>query len=373
MDFIYTSEQEALRDSVRRFVEREYHWERRFELIRAAPGADSGHWATFAELGLLGAGLSEDEGGFGGGIVENALIAEELGRALVIEPFIGHVIATQIISAIGGDVAALLIEPMVMGERRIMPALGEAAGRGDPAAIAAVASSDGDGYRISAVKTLVDGAAQATDFIVSALHEGTVALFLVAATADGLSRRDYRTLDNHRVADLTLDGVAARLIASGDVAEAAMARGLDHGLIALGGEALGAMDAAMWATRDYLKMRRQFGVPLSTFQALQHRMADVLIEVELTRSLLFHALGAVAAADAAMRAAAASALKVQIAKGGLLVTREAIQFHGGIGVTEELNISHFYRRIFVMTRLFGDADLHLDRFSAVVDTIQTQK
>jgi alkylation response protein AidB-like acyl-CoA dehydrogenase len=369
VDFTYTSEQEALRDSVRRLVEREYAWEQRFELIRAAPGADSGHWATFAELGLLGAGLSEDEGGFGGGIVENALIAEELGRALVIEPFIGHVVATQIVSAIGGDIAALLIEPMVMGERRILPALGEAAGRGDPAAITAVASRDGEGFRVSAAKTLVDGAAQATDFIVSALHEGALALFLVAATADGLSRRDYRTLDNHRVADLTLDGAAAQLIASGDAAVAAMARGLDHALIALGGEALGTMDAAMWATRDYLKMRRQFGATLSTFQAIQHRMADMLIEVELTRSLLFHALGAAAGGDAAMRAAAASALKVQTARGGLLVTREAIQFHGGIGVTEELNISHFYRRLFVITRSFGDADLHLDRFSAVIDAM----
>ncbi|WP_340314532.1 acyl-CoA dehydrogenase family protein [Rhizorhabdus argentea] len=373
MDFTYTSEQEALRDSVRRFVEREYGWERRFELIRAAPGADRNHWATFAELGLLGAGLSEDEGGFGGGAVENALIAEELGRALVIEPFIAHVVATQIVSAIGGEIGAMLIEPMVMGERRIVPALGEAAGRGDPAAIAAVASRDGDDYRVSGAKTLVDGASQATDFIMSALHEGGLALFLVAAAADGLSRRDYRTLDNHRVADLTLDGAPAQLIASGDVAAAAMARGLDHGLIALGGEALGTIDAAMWATRDYLKIRRQFGATLSTFQALQHRMADVLIEVELTRSLLFHALGAAAGSDAAMRAAAASALKVQIAKGGLLVTREAIQFHGGIGVTEELNISHVYRRLFVIARLFGDADVHLDRFSAIIDARLAEK
>lgn len=367
MDFKYTPEQEALRDSVRRFVEREYGWERRFELIRAAPGTDNGYWSTFAELGLLGAGLSEDEGGFGGGAIENALIAEELGRALVIEPFIGHVVATQMLSAIGGDSVAMLIEQMVTGERRIVPALGEAAGRGDVVVIVASALRDGDEYRVSGIKTLVDGAAHSTDFIVSARYDGASALFLVAADGKGLARRDYRTLDNHRVADLTLNGAPALLLASGHAAEAAMQRGIDHGLIALGGEALGTMDAAMWATRDYLKMRRQFGTTLSSFQALQHRMADMLIEVELTRSLLFYALGAATGDDLALRAAAASALKVQIAKGGALVTSEAIQFHGGIGATEELNISHFYRRLFVIARLYGDADFHLDRFAAVID------
>ncbi|MDB5702334.1 MAG: acyl-coa dehydrogenase protein [Sphingomonadales bacterium] len=367
MDFIYTSEQDSLRDSVRRFVEREYGWERRQQLIRAAPGADSGHWPVFAELGLLGAGLSENEGGFGGGPVENALIAEELGRALVIEPFIGHVIAMQLVAAIGGMAAQLLTEPMMMGERRVMPALGEAAGHGNPTSIAATAGRDGELYRVTGVKTLVDGAAQADAFIVSALVDGETALFLVEANDSGILRRDYRTLDNHRVADVAFHAAQGSLLASGDVATAAISRALDHGLVALGGEALGVMDAAMWATRDYLKLRRQFGTTLSTFQALQHRMADMLIEVELTRSLLFHALGVAASEDPEARAAGTSALKVQIAKGGLLVTREAIQFHGGIGVTEELNISHFYRRLYTITRLLGDADLHLDRFAAMID------
>ena len=366
MDFTYTPEQEALRDNVRRFIEREYGWEQRFALVRSAPAADSGHWGTFAELGLLGAGLSEDEGGFGGGPAENALIAEEFGRGLVIEPFIAHIMAAQIVAAIGGEVARALTEPMIMGKRRIVPALGEKTGRGNVNRIAARAVQDGGNYVLTGKKSLVDGAALAGAFIVSALLNGEAALFLVKAHPGTIERQDYRTLDNHRVSDISFNGSPAQLLASGELAAAAVARSVDHGLIALGGEALGVMDAALWATRDYLKMRRQFGTTLNTFQALQHRMADMLVEVELTRSLLFHALGA-AADDSAARSAAASALKVQISRGGLLVTQEAIQFHGGIGVTEELNISHFYRRLFMISRLLGDEDLHLDRFAVMTD------
>lgn len=363
MDFEYTPEQVALRDSVRRFVEREYDWDKRSRLVRAEPDQDTGNWPTFAELGWLGAGLSEEAGGFGGGVAENTLIAEELGRALAIEPFVGHVMASQMIAAIGGDIAQELMEPLVMGERRLAVALGEKGGEGDPLKIATRAEATGDGYRVSGAKSLVDGAAFADALLVTALRDGEPALFLVTADAAGLERQDYRTLDNHRVSDLTFADTPARLIAAGAVAHAAIARGLDHALITLAGEALGVMDAALWATRDYLKTRRQFGTPLGNFQALQHRMADMLIEVELTRSLLFHAIGVADGADAAARGAAASGLKVQIARGGLLVVREAIQMHGGIGVTEELNISHYYRRIWVISRILGDATLHLDRFA----------
>ncbi|WP_298400569.1 acyl-CoA dehydrogenase [Sphingobium sp.] len=363
MDFSYTSEQDALRDSVRRFVEREYGWEERFTIVRSDGGYAPRHWAMFAELGWLGAGLSEEAGGFGGGGTENALIAEELGRGLVTEPFVPHVIATQLLAGIDGETAADLIGPLVMGESIIVPVLQEAAGRGDWRHV----DMRADGNRLTGVKTLVEGAGRADNMLVSARNGDEIGLYLVAADAAGVSRTDYRTLDNHRVSDVALDGAEAVLLASGAQVPGAIDRAMEHGLIALCGEALGVMDAALWATRDYLKMRKQFGTAIGNFQALQHRMADMLIEVEMTRSLLYAAFGAMAGDDAQASTAAVSAAKVQVSTGGLQVGAQAIQLHGGIGVTEELNISHHYRRLYAIARQFGDAELHLARFAQARD------
>lgn len=363
MDFDYSSEQDALRDSVRRFVEREYDWEKRFTLIRSHEGVDPAHWATFAELGWLGAGLSEEAGGFGGGAVENALIAEELGRGLVTEPFVAHVVATQILAALESPQAADLIGAMVMGEQRVVPALQEGAGRGDWQFVESTAT----GATVSGTKTLVEGASTADRLIVSARSDKGIGLYLVDARGARVTLKPYRTVDNRRVADVELSGAPAVELATGATAEAAIERGMDHGIVTLCGEALGLMDAALWTTRDYLKMRKQFGTAIGNFQALQHRMADMLIETEMVRSLLFHALGAIAGMDKPARTAAISAAKATVSTAGLFVGGQAIQLHGGIGVTEELNISHHYRRLFVIARQFGDADLHLDRFAAAVD------
>jgi alkylation response protein AidB-like acyl-CoA dehydrogenase len=365
MDFMYSSEQEALRDSVRRFIEREYDWDRRLTVIRSDAGVDPAHWATFAELGWLGAGLAEEEGGFGGGAIENALIAEELGRGLVNEPFIAHVIATRLLVAIGSEAAATSIGSLVMGKARIVPAVQEAPGRGDWR----VVETQARGGKLTGGKSLVEGAGSASHYLISA-HEGdTLGIYLVNADAAGITRTDYRTLDNRRVADLGLAEVDATLLASGTAAQAAIELAIEHGLVALCGEALGAMDAALWATRDYLKVRKQFGTAIGNFQALQHRMADMLIEVEMTRSALYAALAAMAGDDANARAAAVSAAKVQANNGGLFVGAQAIQLHGGIGVTEELSISHYYRRLFVIARQFGDTDLHLARFAQARDRV----
>jgi alkylation response protein AidB-like acyl-CoA dehydrogenase len=363
MDFAYTSEQEALRDSVRRFAERECGWEERFRLIRSPEGFAPGHWATFAELGWLGAGLSEAAGGFGGSATENALIAEEMGRALITEPFIAHVVATQLLAAIGDVAASDLIAALVMGEQRIVPALQEPDGRGDWRTVA----TQSDGATLTGTKSLVEGASVADKLIVSARNADGVALYLVDPKDEGVTLSPYRTLDNHRVADVRFANAPARLLADGAVAQAAIETAIDHGLLALCGEALGIMDAALWATRDYLKVRKQFGTALGNFQVLQHRMADMLIETEMSRSILLHALGALEDGDPLVRAAAVSAAKVQVSTGGLFVTRQAIQLHGGIGVTEELNISHHYRRLYVIARQLGDDDLHIARFAQATD------
>lgn len=367
MDFDYSSEQDALRDSVRRFIDREYDWERRFSVIRSTDGVDPAHWATFAELGWLGAGLPEEAGGFGGGAVENALIAEELGRGLVTEPFVAHVMATQALAAVGGDVASNLIGAMVMGEKRVVPAFQEATGRGDWRVVETRVSGAGNGVTLSGTKTLVEGAGFAGQLIVSARSDAGVGLYLVDAKGDGVVQTPYRTVDNRRVADVALSDAPATELAVGPSAQAAIESGIDHGIVTLCGEALGLMDAALWTTRDYLKVRKQFGTEIANFQALQHRMADMLIETEMARSILYHAFGALTGDDDAARIAGVSAAKLVFSTAGLFVGGQAIQLHGGIGVTEELNIGHYYRRLFVIARQFGDADLHGDRFAQAVD------
>lgn len=369
MNFDYSPEQEALRDSVRRFVEREYDWDSRIAILRSAAGGNPAHWATFAELGWLGAGLSEEQGGFGGGAEENALIAEELGRALVTEPFAPHIIATQLLAASGSDLAEELIGGMIMGEIRVAPALGEEAGRGDWTGIAARADGQGDTVSMTGVKTLVEGGAMADHFILSALSDQGVGLYLADARGPGITVAAYRTIDNRRVADVTLDAAPVKKLASGGAAQSAIELAMDHGIVAICGEALGAMDAALWATRDYLKTRKQFGTMIGNFQALQHRMADMVIETEMARSILFRALGEMAAGDPRQRTAAVSAAKAVFAQAALFVGSQAIQLHGAIGVTEELNISHFYRRLFVIARQFGDVDLHLERFASATDSL----
>jgi alkylation response protein AidB-like acyl-CoA dehydrogenase len=372
VDFEFTPEQDALADSVKRFVEREYDFEKRKATVRSPQGLDAAHWSIFAELGWLGAGIAFDAGGFGGGAIENAVISQELGRALVTEPFVSHVMVTQLLVSLDTPKAVELVGQLVIGEQRGTIAVQEPGAGGDFLRIFSQVAPVGQGWALTGEKSLTEGVIQADFVIVPAKVGDEFALFLVDTNAEGISRRDYRTIDNRRVSDLRFDGVALladALLARGHEARSAYERAVDHGLVTIGAEALGIMDSALWATRDYIKTRKQFGVTLNNFQALQHRMADMLIEVELTRSLLFHALGAVESGEESERRAATSALKVQLTKGSMIVGQQAIQLHGGIGVTEELIISHYYRRLFAITRQLGDSDLHLARFVDASDRL----
>lgn len=365
MDFAWTAEQRAIADSVARFVEREYDWDTRMHLIRGDEGRDPAHWATFAELGWLGAGLAEERGGFGGGAAENAIIAQELGKALVNEPFAAHVIAINLLAGSGNPALRDAVEAVVMGEERVAVALHEPQARGDFRQVATRFEADGDGWRLHGAKSLVEGAWSAQRVIVPARGNGGLAIFAVDAAAVGMTKRLYRLLDSRHVCDLALDGVAVgpeALIAKGEDAESLWARAIDEGLVAQGAQAVGTMESALFATRDYLLTRTQFKVPLASFQALQHRMADMLIDLEMTRSLLFHAIGAIDG-PAPARTAASSALKAQTCSAGPRLAAEAIQMHGGIGVTEELAISHYYRRLYVSAHLLGTETVHLDRFA----------
>jgi len=367
MDFNHTEEQRGLADSVARFAERDYDWEARRRLARTQDGFDRGHWATFAELGWFGAGLGEDEGGFGGGPVETAILFEGFGRMLLLEPVLGHaVLALQALAGLpDSERKAELVEEGVMGEPVLALAHGEEQAWGQISWVGTRAERQGDGWRLSGAKSRVPGGGAADRLLVSARMSGDVdtpdgiGLFLVDGAARGLSRRPYRLVDNHRVADLSLENVEGELLAQGTDALRALTRAVQHGLVAICAEMLGAMDAAMWQTRDYLLTRKQFGVTLNNFQALQHRMADMLVETELSRSMLYQALAAMAGPEMG-RERALSAAMFAIGNSALFVTRNAIQLHGGIGMTDELMVGHFFKRVWVLASLLGDADHHLD-------------
>ena len=371
MDFVLTTEQAALNDSVQRFGRERYT----FDVYRAQAANPSSqkHWSEFAELGWLGAGLSEDEGGYGGSPIEAALVAEGFGRALVVEPYISTcILSVRTLVALGGERCAEVVAETVSGERTLAPAFFEPDGRGDPAFVATRAAADGKGgYRLSGHKSLVIGGADADHLLVTARAEGSeraeggVTLLFVPKDAPGLRRQDYRLIDRRPVSDIWLDdvlvGADAVLSAPGDALPAVMT-GLDHAVVALCADSVGAMDAALWMTRDYLRTRHQFGQPLANFQALQHRMADMLIETELARSMVYQSLHALTC-EPDKRAKGASAAKVAVAKAGLFVGQQAIQLHGGMGMTEEYAVGHYYKRLFVNASLFGNIDFHARRFA----------
>ncbi len=369
MDFSLTQEQAALKESARRLCERDYGFERRRHQLRGVDGFSRDLWKTFADLGWLGAGLSEDDCGYGGGPVETALLQEEFGRVLVVEPYLScAIIAARAIVALGDPARKeALLSALVAGETLIALAHNETAMRGDDAAVTTRAERGSEGWRLNGRKAFVLGGPSADILLVSARTPGGVTLFEVPAKAAGLEIIAYHAVDGRRVADIALTNVAlsdtARIGPEGG-ALAGIELAVDHGVIGLMAECFGAMDAALWLTRDYLSTRKQFGVTLNTFQALQHRMADMLVETELARSMLLRGIAALSDSDPQTRRAGVSAAKVQIAEAAVKVTGEAIQMHGGIGVTEEYVVGHFYKRAVLARGLFGSIDLHLERFAA---------
>jgi alkylation response protein AidB-like acyl-CoA dehydrogenase len=374
MDFSLDEQQTMLRDSVKGYLDRSYGFEKRRALIHESGSFDSDHWRAFAEMGWLGASLPEEVGGSGGGAEEAAIIVGEMGGALVVEPFVAvAILAAQTLLHSGGDNAHRLCAEIASGEGRPVLAHNETGARGDVAFVETRAGPIGERHRLNGIKSLVLGGPNATAFLVSARHEGGVgeldgvSLFLVSPDAPGLSRRDVRLVDGSRASELVLRDVelpdSARIGTVG-AALPAIATGHAHATVALCSEALGAMDRALWITRDYLQTRRQFGQPISSFQALQHRMADMLVELELSRSAVYRAL-AYLDSPPARRDHAVSVAKAQIGKACKFVGGQAIQLHGGIGVTEEYIIGHYFKRLTLIDNMFGTVQMHLARIAAL--------
>ncbi|GAC1340561.1 MAG: acyl-CoA dehydrogenase [Myxococcales bacterium] len=377
MDFNLSKEQELLEGSVQRFMAKEYSFEARKAILRSPAGMSRDVWSKLAELGLLGLQVPEEQGGVGAGPIETMLTMSAFGRGLLVEPYLqSAVLATALIRELGSDAQKeKLLPALAAGELIAVPAHGEAGARYDLGRVEATAARAGDGFVLSGRKAVVVHAESADLLLVSARLGGGagLSLFLVPRDAAGLTLHAYPTLDGQRAADVGLREVRVgrdALLGPEGGALPALEAVWDLGLAALCAEAVGALQAAFDATLEYTKTRKQFGVPIAKFQALQHRMADMLMHVEQARSMSTLAAVRCTDKDPRARARALSAAKVLIGQACRFVGQQAVQLHGGMGMTDELMVSHHFKRLAVIELSLGDTEHHLERFvqSAAAET-----
>lgn len=371
MDFDFKEEQLQFADALKRWVARDYGFEQRHAIVHSAEGVSSTAWNTLVELGMTALPVPEEQGGFNGSAVDMFVVMRELGRGLVVEPYFSTVLGAQFLK-LGGTHADLL-ERVAAGDLKLASALGERQSRHDFADVATTASSGEDGWVLDGEKKVVIHGQQAGSLIVSARTGGTqrdragISLFVVPADADGVNVTGYRTLDGLRAADIRFDQVrvpAGALIGRAGEGWELLDAALDYGATLLCAEALGAMEALFDATLDYLKTRQQFGVPIGKFQALQHRMADMVIHLEQARSMALLAAVRFDGADASERRRIVSAAKYRVGQAARFIGQQAVQLHGGMGVTDELAASHYFKRLSMIELTLGDSDHHLARFIA---------
>jgi alkylation response protein AidB-like acyl-CoA dehydrogenase len=360
MNFDYNEEQQLLADSVRRFLQKDYEFEARKKIV--AEGLSEKVWGAFAEMGLTGIPFSPDYGGFGGGAVDLMSVMEAFGEALVVEPYLATLMAARCVAGAGSDAQKKAVLPQVVeGRLKMAFAFSEKGARYDLAP-GVKARKAGSGWALDGAKVVVLGAPLAGKLVVSAQAPAGPSLFLVDATAAKM--KPYATLDEMRAADVVLADAAAELLGAEGQALPVIEEVVDFGTALVCAEAVGAMKFSCDTTLEYLKTRKQFGVPIGTFQALQHRMVDMVVAYEQAKSMACLACSKVdGAADARERAHAVSAAKIKVADNARLISQEAIQLHGGMGMTEELKVSHAFRRLTIIAQQFGDADHHLERFA----------
>ena len=372
MNFDYDSEQNDLREAVRGLLARAYSdSEQRRGVVKADPGFDEKTWSRLAEMGLLGLPFAEDDGGMGAGPVEVAIVAEEIGRVLAPEPFIETVVlAGGLVSAVGtAEQRAEILGGISEGSTIAVFAHAEPRTRWAATAREVTATQSGDGWTLTGVKEPVPSGARADLLVVSAVVDGGTGLYLVQGDAAGLTRTAYRTHDGTRAANVRFDGTPAQQLGEGGDQTAAIERALAEARIAYGHEAIGAMDTALRTTADYLKTRKQFGVTLNKFQALTFRAADMYVSLELARSV---ALWASMVQDAGGDVvAAADRARLQVSRAGRHIGEEAIQLHGGIGVTAEYSVGHYTSRLIAIDHLLGDGDWAAARLAAKVADYET--
>lgn len=383
MDFDFSEEQRLLKDSVERLVADRYGFEERRKYQAGRLGFSEEMWARYAELGLLALPFAEEHGGFGGGAIETMIVMEAFGKALILEPYFATVVLAGGVLRHGASEGqkAALVPSIAEGGLRLAFAHFEPQARYDLFDVETTAKKDGDGWVIDGAKGLVLHGDSADRLIVSARtaggtrDESGIGLFIVDAKAAGVGRRGYPTQDGLRAAEITFENVrvdAASVI--GDPADgyAVITRVADEATAALCAEAVGCFGEMHAITLDYLKTRKQFGTTIGSFQSLQHRAVDMFVELEQSRSMAMYATMMAGGDDAAERERAVSAAKAQIGQSARFIGRQSIQLHGGVGMTMEFRIGHYFKHVTMIDTLFGDADHHLRRLAALGGLITEQ-
>ena len=377
MDFSYTEVQQMLQDQVQKFVQKSYDFDSRNAIVASEKGYSAEHWQLFAELGWLAVPFTEEDGGLGGSAVDLMVIMEEFGKANLVEPYVASaVLSGSLVAQLAeGDRKEALLAELIGGESLFACAFAEPGSRFNLASVTTTATSAGDDITLNGVKTTVENAPNADKFVVIARESGErfdpqgISAFLVDASTEGVTLRSYATVDGKRAAEVSFDNVvvsaSARLGAAGE-ALPALQSAVDRATLAVSAEAVGALEALLQKTVEYSKTRKQFGTAIGTFQALQHRMADMFVQCQLARSIVIMAAMSLDSGDSdQQKTKAVSAAKSRVGKAIKLVGQEAIQIHGGIGMTEELDVGHLFKRVTALDVLYGDEEFHLQRFTSL--------
>jgi pimeloyl-CoA dehydrogenase small subunit len=373
MDFSFTEEQTLLRNSVSKYLADNYKFENFKKISRTEPGWSPSNWKQFAELGLLAAPLPEAYGGFGGGPVDTMIVMEEFGKALVVEPYVSTVVVGGGFFMHGGSEAQKeeWLAKIAAGETVIAFAFAEAQGRFNFADLTTTAKKSGANYVLNGAKAVVLGAPWADALIVTARTSGGqrdakgVSVFIVDKKSKGVATRDYPTIDGLHASEVTFENVevpAVNLIGTADDGLKLIEQVTDEAIAAHSSEAVGAMKVLLDATVEYSKTRKQFGVPIGKFQVLQHRMVDMFMNSEQSASITLMVTLKLGESEKE-RKKAASAAKVQIGKAGRFIGQAAVQVHGGMGMTDELNVGHYFKRLTMLDTLYGNVDHHLKRYA----------
>ncbi len=374
MDFSFTEEQVLLRNSVQRFVQDRYSFEARKAILASDSGWSHENWRAFAELGLLAAPFAEEHGGFGGGAIETMIIMEEFGKGLVVEPYLQTVVLCGGLINLAGSGAqkAALLPKIASGDLILAMAYAEPQGRFNLGDLVTKAEKSGAGFILNGNKAVVAGAPWADKLLVTARTSGAqrdkdgVTVFIADKNAPGISSRDYPTIDGQRASEISFENVklgSDAVLGQAGKGLALLEETFDRTIAAQCAEAVGCMRVLTDTTVEYCKTRKQFGQPIGKFQVLQHRMVDMFMECEQSLSMTYMVNLKLDESEAG-RMKAASAAKVQIGKAGRFVGQQAIQLHGGMGMTDELNVGHYFKRLTMIDAQFGNVDYHLKRFSA---------
>ncbi len=371
MDFSLSEEQKLIKQQVEKFVQNDYSFDRRNKILKMDEGFDRAIWKQFADLGWLGIPFSEEDGGFGGGPIETSLLMEAFGNGMVVEPYLSTVVLAGNAVAFAGSAEqkAQLLGGIVSGDLLMSLAYAEAKSGYNLAYVTTTAKKSANAYSLTGEKIVVLGGQSANTFIVSArtsnsiADEAGISLFLVDAKAAGVSIKGYKTMDGGRAANVSFNNAPAQLLGQEGQGFAVLERVIDFATVAACAQALGEMESSFKKTLEYVKVREQFGKAIGSFQVIQHRMVDMFTQTETSRSMLIMAGMRVSSANAQERKKAVSAAKVYIAQKARALAQDAVQLHGGIGMTEELDIGHYFRRLTLFCSIFGSTNYHLQRFA----------